>query len=432
MRIKLASQCALALQYLCEHAGKVVTPAELLDAVWGRNAVSIQSVPVVISKLRALLGDDLKNPRYIETISKRGYRLIAAVENPLSEPPVTKPFGWIGASRPILITMTALLLALGLVLLYNQLKPSLRDQQLLYIADVENLTNEETLDAVAAGAGVILSSELARVGGLSIVRLRGSGDSLKEEATRRLGFGETMPPILRTSVVQTETGSGVVMLLEDGADRRFVWTHAFEVTETTYAAAQREAAHRLLDYLNVEENRQAVTYSSNVPRVEENYLRAKYMWSLRGRDNNALAANLALRVLQLDADYLPAHALLAEIYTKYDGEYLNLGPVDTETLARGHLRAAESIDPNHLSVLVARARQLLLLDRRPDLALAVLEKAVKLAPGESMPYRLRASALIVLGRMDESLRDLEAALELEFGSPYVEVEFILNHYLSGQ
>lgn len=64
---------------LAEHAGEVVSRSTLYDAVWGRAVVSDQALTNCISELRHHLGDDRARPRFIETVPKRGYRLIAPV-----------------------------------------------------------------------------------------------------------------------------------------------------------------------------------------------------------------------------------------------------------------------------------------------------------------------------------------------------------------
>jgi len=74
---KLERRAMEALVVLAERAGDVVKKDELIAAVWGRLAVSDHSVAMVISQLRRAFGDDARAPRYIETITKRGYRLIA-------------------------------------------------------------------------------------------------------------------------------------------------------------------------------------------------------------------------------------------------------------------------------------------------------------------------------------------------------------------
>ena len=64
---------------LAEHPGEVVTKHKLLDAVWQTEFVSDNTLQRRIAELRDALGDDALNPRYIETIRKRGYRLIAEI-----------------------------------------------------------------------------------------------------------------------------------------------------------------------------------------------------------------------------------------------------------------------------------------------------------------------------------------------------------------
>ena len=65
--------CALA-----RNAGRLVTKHALLDLVWGHRFVTESVLKTAISDVRAALHDDPKAPRYIETVSRRGYRFIAA------------------------------------------------------------------------------------------------------------------------------------------------------------------------------------------------------------------------------------------------------------------------------------------------------------------------------------------------------------------
>lgn len=67
------------LVYLAEHAGKVVSIDELLDRVWSGVTVSPDSVYQAVASLRRLLGDDPKQPVYIATVPRLGYRMVASV-----------------------------------------------------------------------------------------------------------------------------------------------------------------------------------------------------------------------------------------------------------------------------------------------------------------------------------------------------------------
>jgi TolB-like protein/DNA-binding winged helix-turn-helix (wHTH) protein len=67
------------LTCLAEHAGEVVSIEELLDQVWAGVTVSSDSVYQAVATLRRLLGDDPRQPRYIATVPRLGYRMLAAV-----------------------------------------------------------------------------------------------------------------------------------------------------------------------------------------------------------------------------------------------------------------------------------------------------------------------------------------------------------------
>ncbi len=67
------------LVYLAGRAGEVVSREEILAAVWADTVVDENNLPVHISSLRRALGDSAANPRYIGTVARRGYRLLAPV-----------------------------------------------------------------------------------------------------------------------------------------------------------------------------------------------------------------------------------------------------------------------------------------------------------------------------------------------------------------
>lgn len=64
---------------LADHAGQVVSIDELLDRAWPGISVTPDSVYQAVAALRRQLGDDSKQPRYIETVPRLGYRMVAAV-----------------------------------------------------------------------------------------------------------------------------------------------------------------------------------------------------------------------------------------------------------------------------------------------------------------------------------------------------------------
>ncbi|MFP5238022.1 MAG: ATP-binding protein [Acidobacteriota bacterium] len=78
-RIELAPKPFAVLRYLVEKAGHLVTHDELLDALWPETYVQPQVLRTYMLDLRRVLGDDAREPRFIESVPKRGYRFIAAV-----------------------------------------------------------------------------------------------------------------------------------------------------------------------------------------------------------------------------------------------------------------------------------------------------------------------------------------------------------------
>jgi predicted ATPase/DNA-binding winged helix-turn-helix (wHTH) protein len=82
-RILLTPKAFAVLAYLVEHAGRLITHDELLQAVWPDNVVDPQVVKKQILAVRGALRDRPKNSLFIETIPRRGYRFIAPVSEPI-------------------------------------------------------------------------------------------------------------------------------------------------------------------------------------------------------------------------------------------------------------------------------------------------------------------------------------------------------------
>ncbi|MEM8995757.1 MAG: winged helix-turn-helix domain-containing protein [Acidobacteriota bacterium] len=79
---RLEPKVAALLELLANRAGELVTKEEVTAALWPDVVVGEDALPRCLSKLRRALGDDAKSPRYVETVPKRGYRLIARVGGP--------------------------------------------------------------------------------------------------------------------------------------------------------------------------------------------------------------------------------------------------------------------------------------------------------------------------------------------------------------
>jgi Tol biopolymer transport system component/DNA-binding winged helix-turn-helix (wHTH) protein len=91
--VQVRAKVADLLVYLASHAGEVVSKDQLLNDVWGTDAVSESALTRTVTELRRALGDDAERPWLLETIAKRGYRLIAPVHYAGSSNPLCAPIG---------------------------------------------------------------------------------------------------------------------------------------------------------------------------------------------------------------------------------------------------------------------------------------------------------------------------------------------------
>src|SRR3954454_3267124 len=106
-QVLLREQSLQVLRMLLERKGKIVTREEIKKKLWPNDTIVDfdHSINVAIAALRRALGDSADNPRYIETLARRGYRLLVAAERlepgrvaaatPAAEA-VTEPLGLIG------------------------------------------------------------------------------------------------------------------------------------------------------------------------------------------------------------------------------------------------------------------------------------------------------------------------------------------------
>jgi len=84
VRIRLQQQPVQVLAMLLEHAGQVVSREELQKALWPADTFVDfdHGLNSAMNRLREALRDSAENPRFIETLPKRGYRFIAPIEVP--------------------------------------------------------------------------------------------------------------------------------------------------------------------------------------------------------------------------------------------------------------------------------------------------------------------------------------------------------------
>jgi len=135
---------------LAERAGDVVSKTALIDYVWEGRFISEGTLTNAIAELRAALGDDARDPRFIETIPKRGYRLVAAVE-PVSSSTADNTQAPPRRPRAILLAaVAAVLLATAVVVTFVlQTRNRPLDPELVLVGPFVNRTGDQSFDAMA-------------------------------------------------------------------------------------------------------------------------------------------------------------------------------------------------------------------------------------------------------------------------------------------
>ena len=168
--VRVESQTLRLLLYLAERPGQLVSIDELLEQVWPGVIVTSDSVYQAVTSLRRVLGDDSKQPSYIVTVPRRGYRLVAAV-GPWVEPgteTAAAPIGGLQTRVPrwaLAVLAAALLLAAGGTLMFRATPLAQNSVAVLPFLDLTEKMKEEEF---ADGMTEELIDKLSKIPGLRV------------------------------------------------------------------------------------------------------------------------------------------------------------------------------------------------------------------------------------------------------------------------
>lgn len=168
-RVRLEARTMRLLLCLAETPGEVVSIDTLLSNVWSGVVVTPDSVYQAVAALRRLLGDDAKQPAYIVTVPRLGYRLVAPVDTPVDE----------AAGSPRVRTRSRMYAALATVILlgvgsltYYLLTPrtaaSGAMSQTVAVLPFLDLTDDMNEEPFADGMTEELIHKLSKVQGLRV------------------------------------------------------------------------------------------------------------------------------------------------------------------------------------------------------------------------------------------------------------------------
>ena len=440
------------LMVLASRPGGVVSREELLSLVWPGVVVGDEALTQSIIKLRRALGDNPRSPAYIDTISKRGYRLVAPVSNveaapapradaaiiPPPQPPVHP------RARALTLKLAAgVLLALLVAVAYLYLSfqdpervaaddpgaPGAWDSPRATLVTVtvqpfEWLGASDDHAYLARGIGMDLVTELSRLSGLRLI----SASSAKPNAPAKRNAR-----YLVSGSVQRESATlRVNVRLIDARTNEQLWSERYERPFRDLFTVQDEIVRSLVEKLtgkltDAERQRLARRHTRSVDAYEY-FLRGQALFMVRRTQDNEEARSYFRKALELDANFARAYASLAMTHAM---DYrLRPSGDSSPTLARAFELAetARLIDPDipevHWAIGFVH-----LQSRRYEKAIESLRKALELDRSYADAYALMGGIYTYTGQPSKTIPLLRTAMRLNPDGGYLYFQILGRAYL---
>jgi adenylate cyclase len=355
--LRITPKAAAVLRILVSHAGKLVQKEEFFASVWKDTIVSDDALTSCIQELRKVLNDDPKQPRFIETRHRRGYRFIARLSD-IAEADFA-PAVAVRASSSTEADISSIA-----VLPFMDMSPE-RNQEYL----CEGLA-EELINALTRVEGLRVASRTASF------QFRCAGEDI-----RAVGQHLGVANILEGSVRKLDDRLRVTVQLIEVANGYHRWSQRFDRKLDDVLAIQDDVAENIAISLRGSVLSQGKRPSDIRPRTiggaYECYLRGRQYLHLLNQSDLATGAEMFEKALNLDPAYGPAWACLAAVHaTLY--EWFGSKAEDLAKAERASRRALE-LAPELTQSHAARGFVLSLMQDY-DGATQAFEEAIRLDP----------------------------------------------------
>ncbi len=446
------------LECLARAQGDVVSRNDILDAVWPGADVTDDVLAHSVTELRKAFGDSQQDPGVIETIPKKGLRLMLEVawlddtEGLALEKAVDpdESISHVTGRRMNCIVISLLCVAI-LVFAYDKWWLGELSIASIAVLPLENLSADPGQAYFTEGMTDVLTSELGQIGSLRVIS-RTSADLYKDsgKSLSQIARELDVDALIEGSVQRSEDEVRITLQLIDGRTDRHLWSRSFQRELGDVLTLQGEVARAI-----AHEIQQTVT-----PEVEARLARdraadpeAVRLWVVGNHHMKRWDRDLLYKALQAfqeaakrDPDFAPSYAGIAQAYVAigswhteespdrvlapaktaaqmalrldpYLAEvHLALGMInwlewDWEAAVRDFQRSRE-LNPSDASGLLWYTNFLGALGRHEE-AIEVGMEAVKLDPLSPATYNELASALWLAGRNDEAEDQFNKALELD-------------------
>lgn len=426
--VRLEPKVMEVLVCLSQHAGEPVSKEELLQAVWPNTFVTDDGLKRSISELRRLFGDDVREPHVIQTIPKRGYRLMVPVEpvtraqiTAMAEPSPDLPkaarkwrkLGFFGCGAAALFLMAAGALYLGK---RQPWKWKTTDPVIHSIAvlPLQNLSGDPAQEYFCEGMTDALITDLAQVGSLRVISRTSSAQyGLSSKPIPEIGRELGVDGIVEGTIQKSGEHVRITAQLIHAPTDKHLWANSYDRDMHDAFSLEKDLAHEIVD--RVEMRIGTPIRSSRGPRppnskafdayLQGNYHLARAEWSV-AEDEKRVAAQYFQQAIDADPDFAPAYIGLANAHSE-----LAIGSREDLAAAKGAAEKASELDPN-----LAEAWDILGHIRWIELDWAGAERdmrrAIALSPNRSSCVCELGLLLAVTGRMDDGWREAELQQEL--------------------
>jgi TolB-like protein/DNA-binding winged helix-turn-helix (wHTH) protein/Tfp pilus assembly protein PilF len=438
-RLGLQDQPFRLLAMLLERPGELVSREELRGGLWPQTIVDFDhGLNKAISKIREALGDSAENPRFVETVARRGYRFLAdvAVVHEGQSETVAADLATLGAlrqintgprPRPPLKALAWWLFGLGLALallasltwvLYPW-RPSSPAIRSLAVLPLENFSSDASQDYFAEGMTDELITSLGQISTLRVISRRSvmtykSARKPLAEIARELN----VEAVVEGSVLRSRERVRITaQLIQVPADKH-IWAQSYEGDFRDTLALQSRVARDIAEQIRatLDRQEQAALQKSRVvnPEAFEAYLKGRYFWNKRTEDGLKKAIEYFNRAIVTDPTYAEAYSGLADSYAlSGDWEYGVLAPQDAFAQAKSAATKALELDDSLGEAHTSLAFALDLYGWNWEAAEKEYGVAIRLNPGYATAHLWYAWHLMVTGRSSEGILELRKAESLD-------------------
>jgi TolB-like protein/DNA-binding winged helix-turn-helix (wHTH) protein/Tfp pilus assembly protein PilF len=430
VKLKLQEQPFRVLITLLDKPGMIVTRGELRKKLWDTDTfVDFEhSLGTAINKIREALGDSADNPRFIETLPRRGYRFLGTVEaverpdavSPIAPPPARMRIPWALTSGLVLALIAAPLLWLNAGKLRTRIFAKARSLEIRSIAvlPLENLSKDPGQDYFSDGITDALTTELAQIGSLRVIsrtsamHFKGTRETLPE-----IGRELNVDAVVEGSITRSEGRVRITAQLIDAPSDRHLWAKSYERDLKDILTMQDEVARDITEEIRVKltpEERTRLAGARPIdPAAHEAYLRGRFFWNLRTEKDLNKAKEYFEQAIAKDPGYAPAYSGLSDTYFYLGYVWGHMPPREAMPLAKAAALKALELDGNlaeaHASLGVVKFSY----DWDFPGAEQELKRATALNPNYSNAHHAYSVLLGVLGRPDESIAEIRKAVEVD-------------------